>query len=300
MANESDKLFSRLAPFVDMLNTSWTTNTSWALDMGQPNISMVGPPQNSSMGGENIALQYITLVLYLLTFVIGLFGNALVIYILLRFQDVRSKSVANIYILNLSIADLVFIFTLPLFCYATFTKNWIFGGIMCKITYVFREINKFGSIFTLGALSIDRFLASFHTLAYLRTNSVGKVVCMLVWVASLAMCTPFFMYSYTVTSVASGKSTCKIMWPASNRLAHIRVWSYSQLTVGLLVPLLVIIVSYLLLLKRMKTLTKNRQSQRSKKPSRKMTRTILVVVIIFISCQVGHSFMIATNGTILQ
>lgn len=117
-------------------------------------------------------LKYIILVSYMTTFIIGILGNSLVIYIIGRFKKVRNKSVANYYIWNLSFADELFIMVLPLFSYASFTSDWPFGGICCKIAYAFREINKFASMFTLVALSVDRYLATCHQLSYLRTIQV--------------------------------------------------------------------------------------------------------------------------------
>lgn len=125
---------------------------------------------------ENI--KYITLVFYMATFVFGLIGNSLVIYIIGHFSNVRMKSVANYYIWNLAFADELFILALPMFCWTTFTHQWPMGGVLgnisCKISYVGRDINKFASVFTLVALSVDRCIASFHHLVYLRTIQVGK------------------------------------------------------------------------------------------------------------------------------
>ena len=75
---------------------------------------------------------------------------------------------ANLYILNLAVADELFTLALPLYCHASYYNNWVFGGPMCKIMTVIREINKFAGIFTLAALSLDRYLASYHTLAHFR------------------------------------------------------------------------------------------------------------------------------------
>ena len=231
-------------------------------------------------------LKYVTLVFYMSTFVFGILGNSLVIYILTRFSEVRVKSVANYYILNLALADEIFILTLPVFCYATITNDWIFGEPLCKISYVLREINKFGSIFTLAALSLDRYVASFHNLGHLRTIRVGKCVCLCIWVASLAMCTPYFMYSSTVERGA-GKS-CVINWPTKNTLYHKRIWTYSQMTLGLLVPFSLISISYICLVRRLQAIMRPRKSDRIRKPNRKMTRTVLVVFIIFVICQVPY------------
>ena len=105
---------------------------------------------------DNHILRIITLVSYLIAFLFGTFGNGLVIYIISYFTKIRNKSVANYYILNLSVADFLFCCALPFFAFSTFTQHWPFGNICCKTAYLLRDINRFTSIFTLCALSIDR------------------------------------------------------------------------------------------------------------------------------------------------
>jgi len=39
----------------------------------------------------------------------------------------------NYYIWNLALADELFVLTLPFFCYATWTGDWIFGPVTCKV-----------------------------------------------------------------------------------------------------------------------------------------------------------------------
>ena len=240
-------------------------------------------PELPSIGETHV---YVTLIFYLATFVFGLGGNSLVIYIIARYSEVRNKSVANYYILNLALADELYTLALPLFCYASWTKDWVFGNPLCKIMTVVREINKFAGIFTLVALSLDRYVASYHTLSAFRTITVGKCICVSIWVASLLMCMPYLLYSYSIDM--KGKAICKLNWPRENYLSHLRVWTYSQFTIGLIVPFLLICLSYFLLMHRLKAIMRPRLSQRIRKPNRKMTRTVLVVVIGFIVCQLPY------------
>ena len=252
-------------------------NASQSLAGRQP------PPGLPQIGDTHL---YVTLIFYLTTFVFGLAGNSLVIYIIARYSEVRTKSVANYYILNLALADELYTLALPLFCYASWTKVWVFGNPLCKIMTVVREINKFAGIFTLVALSLDRYIASYHTLGAFRTITVGKCICVSIWIASLLMCTPYLLYSYSIER--NGKATCKLNWPRENYLSHLRVWTYSQITIGLIVPFLLICLSYLLLMHRLKAIMKPRLSQRIRKPNRKMTRTVFVIVIGFIVCQLPY------------
>ena len=251
------------------------------------------PYDNATSSHDNTPIKYITLICYLITFVFGALGNFLVMYIIARFSEVREKSVANYYIFNLALADEVYVLTLPVFCYMTFAQNWIFGTVSCKILYGLRESNKFGSIFTLVALSLDRYIASFHNLGHLRTILIGKCVCVCVWVLSLGMCIPYLIYASS--RQFGNRHTCQLYWPRKDQLATRRIWAYSQLTIGLILPFLLILLSYILLIRRLKAIMKPRKSDRIRKPNRKMTRTILVVVIIFLLCNVPYYVMDILN-----
>ncbi len=234
--------------------------------------------------------KYVLLIFYLLTFIIGFTGNSLVIYIIARYSEVRKRSVANFYILNLAVADELFVMALPLYCHASWTNNWVFADPLCKIMTVLRESNKFAGIFTLAALSLDRYLASFHTLGALRTLNVGKGVCVAIWIASIAMCSPYLLYSHTRQS-GNGHNRCVINWPIHNQLFHLRLWTYSQLAIGLAIPFIIISLSYVLLVRRLKAITKPRMSQRIRRPNNKLTKTVLVVVISFLVCQLPYYIM---------
>ena len=247
------------------------------------NIVTSAPPRNQ-MSRPQDHYKYVVFIFGFITFCCGIIGNSLVIYILLRFRDVRVKSVANYYILNLAFSDQAFILSLPFFAYSSFVGEWIFGNPMCKIAYVLREINKFASIFTLVALSIDRYLASYHNLSHFRTIRVGKFVCLLIWTSSLAMCMPYIMYSHSIPY--RGGNSCKINWPQPV-LPHLRAWIYSQFSLGMVLPFALISISYILLLRRLRAIMKPRGADRIRKPNRKMTRTVLVVFTTFLICQVS-------------
>ena len=68
-------------------------------------------------------LRQLSLVATLVTFFAGLTGNLLVIYVIGKHANVRVKSVANYYIWNLALADLLFVSALPLTGYATYISG---------------------------------------------------------------------------------------------------------------------------------------------------------------------------------
>nr|AKQ63036.1 orphan G-protein coupled receptor 26 [Platynereis dumerilii] len=231
--------------------------------------------------------RYVFLVANLVIFVFGLLGNALVIYIIALFAKVRNKSVANYYIWNLAFADILCIAALPLFGYNTFTSHWPFGSVFCKIGYVLRDINKFTSVFTLVALSVDRYLATFHSMAYLRTIQVGKIICTVVWAISFIIATPYLLFAQT-TVHPKGTISCRLIWPSSPDAIYMEFWTYFQLVVGLLLPFTIIIGSYVLLIRRFRKLVKLQAKSRIRRSGRKMTQTVIAVVLTFLFCQAPY------------
>ncbi len=89
----------------------------------------------------------VTLIFYWL----GLVGNTLVIYVVLRFS--KMHTVTNMYILNLAVADECFVAGIPFLITTMSMAQWPFGAIMCKIYYITTSINQFSSTLFLFILS---------------------------------------------------------------------------------------------------------------------------------------------------
>lgn len=68
------------------------------------------------------------MMLYAIVFIIGLTGNTLVIYVVLRFSNMQT--VTNMYILNLAIADECFLIGIPFLITTMNMGHWIFGRAM--------------------------------------------------------------------------------------------------------------------------------------------------------------------------
>ena len=78
--------------------------------------------------------------------VVGAFGNALVIYTLIRHGD---KNATNYFVINLAISDFAFVVIVVPFTATLYAiPEWIFGDGMCKITMYMIYVSQF-SIFQL-------------------------------------------------------------------------------------------------------------------------------------------------------
>ncbi|KAI6207322.1 G-PROTEIN-RECEP-F1-2 domain-containing protein [Aphelenchoides fujianensis] len=98
-------------------------------------------------------VQIIFSLVYILIFIVGLIGNGLLI------AKIRKKmTVANVFLINLAISDLLLCITaLPITPVLAFIKRWIFGGIMCKLVPLCQGISVLISSYCLCLIAVDRY-----------------------------------------------------------------------------------------------------------------------------------------------
>src|SRR6218665_2327388 len=122
----------------------------------------------------NFPETYVIPTLFAIIFVVGIVGNGTLIFIVLRNRPMRTKP--NVLIVNLSIGDfLLILFSVP-FTSVIFTFNeWHFGSVICKLNEFMQTLSLGVSIFTLTALSIDRFVAIVYLLTSYSSSSLNRV-----------------------------------------------------------------------------------------------------------------------------
>ncbi|XP_078053995.1 putative G-protein coupled receptor 25 [Mustelus asterias] len=131
-------------------------------------------------------------VLYYLIFIVGSTGNMFVILVMM-FKERRRRRLVDTFVINLALADLAFVFTLP-FWAASASNNhlWTFGSAFCKLSSYIVAVNKYSSIFFLTCMSIDRYLAIVKLLNFrhIRTQKYAMTISLVIWFSSLLLAIP--------------------------------------------------------------------------------------------------------------
>lgn len=84
--------------------------------------------------------------MYSVISVVGFFGNSFVLYVLIK--TYHEKSAFQVYMINLAIADLLCVCTLPLrVVYYVHKGKWLFGDFLCRLTTYALYVNLYCSIF---------------------------------------------------------------------------------------------------------------------------------------------------------
>ncbi|XP_050029589.1 somatostatin receptor type 2-like [Dermacentor andersoni] len=218
-------------------------------------------------------------LLYGLVCLVGLCGNSLVIYVVLRFS--KMQTVTNMYIFNLALADEMFLVGLPFFIATMVFKYWPFGAAMCKVYMTTTSINQFTSSLLLTVMSADRYVAVCHPISSprYRTPFIAKFVCLTAWTVSALLMVPVYMYASVVD--AGTVKSCTIVWPESGMMNGQAAFTLYSFTLGFAIPLLLILLFYVLVILR---LSRVGPRSRHRAKHRKVTYLVLTVITVYVIC----------------
>uniref|UniRef100_A0A3B5LWW3 G-protein coupled receptors family 1 profile domain-containing protein n=1 Tax=Xiphophorus couchianus TaxID=32473 RepID=A0A3B5LWW3_9TELE len=129
---------------------------------------------------------------YLLLFVPGLFLNTTALWVLCKHFSKKTKAV--IFMINLALADLVHVLSLPLRIYYYFTHSWPFGKGICLLCFYLKYLNMYAAIFFLVCISLQRYrflLKPFTARRWRRRYDL--LISVAVWVFVAVGCLPFIL-----------------------------------------------------------------------------------------------------------
>uniref|UniRef100_A0A452GSZ1 Kappa-type opioid receptor n=1 Tax=Gopherus agassizii TaxID=38772 RepID=A0A452GSZ1_9SAUR len=162
------------------------SSSSWFLGWAEYGNNATGGFEDLQQNHTNIspAIPIIITAVYSVVFVVGLVGNSLVMFVIIRYT--KMKTATNIYIFNLAMADALVTTTMPFQSTEYLMNSWPFGDVLCKIVISIDYYNMFTSIFTLTMMSVDRYIAVCHPVKALdfRTPLKAKIINICIWLLS--------------------------------------------------------------------------------------------------------------------
>ncbi|XP_075965175.1 C-X-C chemokine receptor type 3.1 isoform X1 [Anarhichas minor] len=268
--------------------------------------------------------------LYSVAFVVGILGNGVLLGVLV--QSRRTWSVTDTFILHLGVADVLLLVTLPLWAAQSAQDHgWTFGTPLCKITgavftvrgvqqqrctnsalecmivnhgckeifhlcriSLYPQINFYCGIFLLACISLDRYLSIVHaTQMYSRKKPwVVQVSCLAVWIFSLLLSIPDWVFLEAVNDNRTSKKTQCVrnyLRFASEAVSDWRLASRLLLhTVGFLLPSVILIFCYSCILHRLRCGSQGLQKQ-------KAFRVIVAVVAVFFLCWTPYNITLMVD-----
>uniref|UniRef100_A0A665UFU0 Chemokine (C-C motif) receptor 6a n=1 Tax=Echeneis naucrates TaxID=173247 RepID=A0A665UFU0_ECHNA len=222
--------------------------------------------------------------------ILGLVGNGLVIVTYAFYK--RTKSMTDIYLLNVAIADLLFVAALPLIVYNELS-SWSMGPAACKLLRGSYSVNLYSGMLLLACISTDRYIAIVQARRRFRIRSLpySRLICAIVWVFAFLLSVPTFYFYTWYEPFLFGHNQTTPHYVCEFRFSDVSAaWSTkvaipsTQLAVGFFLPLIIMIICYTAIIV---TLLKARNFQRHK-----AVRVVLAVVVVFITCHLPYNVVL--------
>ncbi|XP_036404576.1 putative P2Y purinoceptor 10 isoform X2 [Megalops cyprinoides] len=236
---------------------------------------------------------------YLIIFIPGLLGNSLALWVLCRF--IRKKTKAIIFMINLAIADLAHILSLPLRIYYYFNHTWPFGKGLCMLCFYLKYLNMYASIAFLVCISIQRCVFLMHPFCAKKWKRRYDVrISIALWLVVGFFCSPFIIMRSNSSSNANGSGCFKDL-PTRKLSPHLvaPMVAFGEL-LGFVIPLTIIIFcSYSIT----RSLRQDFPGQQTVSDKHKALRLVLVCTGVFLFCFAPYHinflfYMMATQDII--
>ncbi|XP_078068130.1 C5a anaphylatoxin chemotactic receptor 1-like [Mustelus asterias] len=200
-----------------------------------------------------------------LVFLVGVLGNLLVIWVVLR--HVKQRSVTLHLILNLAVADLLTVITIPVVILRMMVSCSLGTSNAVRPTTIYLILSvMYASVFSITAISVLRLLSVTRATflqKWQRRGITGKVVAV-IWVSALLLAGPAFINS-KLTRTCNGRN-----------IQRRQAADILGILVGFVIPFTVMSVCYALVFKRLKQITFQTKN--------KAGTVIVMVIVAFALC----------------
>ncbi|XP_071118743.1 orexin receptor type 2-like [Haliotis cracherodii] len=191
------------------------------------------------------AYEWPIIIVFILTFILGLVGNFLVVYAVWKNHSMRT--VTNVFIVNLALGDfMVILVCLPSTLISDVLQTWFLGSTICKILIFLQNVSVSVSVLTLSAISVERWYAICHPLAFKSTLSRARNIIIVIWVVAAGVALPEMIvvttnpYNYPGDFQTIYLTTCAPAWLEWKQI----IYQISLVIVMYVCPLVLMALTY--------------------------------------------------------
>ncbi|XP_069819647.1 proteinase-activated receptor 1-like [Dendropsophus ebraccatus] len=194
---------------------------------------------------------------------------------------IRVRRPAVVYMLNLAIADVLFVIFLPFTIIYRFSGNdWLVGEEMCRIVTAAFYSNMYCSILLMTGISVDRYLAvvyPIHSL-YWRTTTRAWVACMFIWTLSISSTVPLLITKQAYVINDLNITTCYDLLSFETQQSFFFNYFTTYISLLFFLPLLITTFCYICVIRKLSSSEINSTFTRSRAVL--LTVTVLVVFVL--------------------
>lgn len=227
---------------------------------------------NSSCIYDDVVEAYMYPTAYSLFFITGLPGNCLSLYV--AWVQMRKGNSLAVYLVNLSISDLLYTITLPV--WIMLAKKHTVNDTLCSLIAVIMYNSFYVGSGLLCCISMDRYLAVVYPLYFARAHKVqtAALVSMFVWLVELSLQIGFLAYTNELQKFSSSR-LCEAQIPMDSHSSSVAI---IRVVLSFLIPLLLMAFCFHQIMRSLRESVSTVASERVK--IRKLLCLLLVVYMV--------------------
>ncbi|XP_067404017.1 probable G-protein coupled receptor 174 [Emydura macquarii macquarii] len=218
-------------------------------------------------------------ITYTLILIPGLIGNVLALWVFYGYMKETKRAV--IFMINLAIADLAQVLSLPLRIFYYVSRTWPFGGGVCIFCFYLKYVNMYASIYFLVCISVRRFLFLMYPFKFSDCKRIYDVYISIAgWIVVCIGCLPFplLRFNHNETNISN---KCFADLPVNYiKLSNSIVMMTIGELIGFVTPLLIILYCSWKTILSLKEKNSISHDFGEKKKALKMILTCAVVFLI--------------------
>lgn len=244
---------------------------------------------------DSTALKALRISAYCFLIVISLIGNSSIIVLVWKERQIRKT--INFFIVNMCVADILTTLFMPrVMALSYLGYEWkvhgLVGLVLCKVLVFTHETAIAVSIFTVVAISCDRFFAVVFPLKTLITKTICRIIIAVIWILAVIIRLPM-LYGLKTHYKESGKLSCSLSLDSSFHKGAEKSYYKFILILVFAAPLSVIVVLYSGILITLKLrripgdeITRRNPMEKSRDAAvkKKVLRLVLILVAVFVLC----------------
>lgn len=242
-------------------------------------------------GEHEFTIKTFKTCVFCLVFLLGMVGNCLVIATFARYRRLQLRSMTDIFLFHLALADLLLLFTLPIQVVDTYL-GWIFSVALCKVTRAGYAVNTYSGLLLLACISIDRYMVVARAQVMLKFRhqilTGGKMAAVGVWVMAVLLSLPEILFSGVaeLTTEETQNFYCGTL-----KSTQVKMVANGVIIAVICLSLTVMVTCYTLIAK---VLYEGKAQQRRKGWQRQRTLKLMVaLVLVFVSFQLPYAVVLS-------